>query len=77
MSYRHDRRIQNALDVEADVITWKTSLELLVMHFDGLDFSGDVRGSKSHDHSGFDGASLDTTDRHGTDTTDLIDVLEG
>jgi len=31
----------NVLDVETDVVSGKTSLELLVVHLDRLDFSGD------------------------------------
>jgi len=32
----------NVLDVESDVVTWETLNELLVVHLNGLDFSGDV-----------------------------------
>ena len=39
----------DVLDVEADVISWKTLGKLLVMHLDGLDFSGDVGRGKGHD----------------------------
>jgi len=47
------------------------------MHFDGLDFSGDVGRSKVDDHAGLDDTSLNTTDGHCADTTDLVDILEG
>ena len=36
----------NVLDVETDVVSGKTSLELLVVHLDRLDFDGDSSGSK-------------------------------
>jgi hypothetical protein len=47
-----------------------------VVHFDGLDFSGDVRGGECDNHSGFDDTSLNTADRDSTDTTNLVDILE-
>lgn len=40
---------RDVLNVEADVISRKTLGKLLVMHFDGLDFSGHVCGSKGYD----------------------------
>ena len=36
----------DVLDVETNVISWKTLGKLLVMHLDGLDFSGHICGSK-------------------------------
>ena len=66
----------NVLDVESDVVTGVTSLELLVVHFDGLHFSGDTSRSESDNHSGLDGTSLDTTDGHRANTTDLVHILE-
>jgi len=47
------------------------------MHFNGLDFSGNTGGSELDDHTGLQDTSFNTTDGHGTDTTDLVDVLEG
>lgn len=67
----------DVLDVEADVVTGETSLELLVVHLDGLDFSGDTSGSEGDDHAGLDDTGLDTTDGHRANTTDLVDILEG
>jgi len=66
----------NVLYVETDVVTWHTSLELFVVHFDGLDFGGDVGRSENDDHTGLDGSGLDTTDWHCADTTNLVDILE-
>ena len=48
-----------------------------MVHLDGLDFSGDVGGGEGDDHSGLDDTSLNTTDGHCSDTTDLVDILEG
>jgi len=67
---------RNVLDVEADVVTRQTLNKLLVVHLDGLDFSGNVGWGEGHDHTGLDYTSLDTTDRNSPDTTDLVDILE-
>lgn len=66
----------NVLDVEADVVTGDTLCKLLVVHFDGLDFSGDVGGGKGDDHTGLDDTGLNTTDWYSSDTRDLVDILE-
>jgi len=68
----------DVLDVKADIVTGCSTIgELLVVHFDGLDFSGNVGGSEVDDHASLDDASLDTTDGYGSDTTDLVDILQG
>ena len=67
----------NVLDVEANVVTGDTLLELLVVHLNGLHFSGDVGGSEGDDHAGGDSTSLDTADRNRSNTGDLVDILEG
>ena len=67
----------NVLDVEANVVTRDTLLELLVVHLNGLHFSGDVGGSEGNDNAGRDGTSLDTADRNSSNTRDLVDILEG
>ena len=64
------------LHVETDVVTRNTLLELLVVHFNGLDFSRDVRGGECNNHSSLDDTSLDTSDRDSTDATNFVDVLE-
>jgi len=67
----------DVLHVETNVVTGKTLSELLVVHLDGLDFSGDVGGSEGNDHTGLEDTSLDTADGHCANTTDLVDILEG
>ena len=67
---------RDVLDVEANVVAWKTLSELLVVHLNGLDFSGDVSGSEGDNHAGLDDTSLDTTDRHRANTGDLVDILK-
>ena len=65
------------LDVETNVVTGKGSLDLLVMHLDGLDLSGDVHGGEGDDHTGLELTSLDTTDGYCSNTANLVDILEG
>lgn len=67
----------NVLDVESNVVTGETLSELLVVHLDGLDFSGHVGGSEGDDHTGLDDTSLDTADGHCANTTNLVNILEG
>lgn len=67
----------HVLDVETDVVTGHTLFELFVVHFDGLDFGSHVGRSESDNHAGLDDTSLNTADGHSTDTTDLVDILEG
>jgi len=66
----------NTLDVEADIVTRLAFSELFVMHFDGPDLSSHTGRRKGDNHSGLDGASLDTTDWYSANTTNLVDVLE-
>ena len=67
----------DVLHVEANVVTGKTLAELLVVHLDGLDFSGDVGRGEGDDHARLEDTSLDTADGNSSDTTDLVDILEG
>lgn len=67
----------NVLDVEADVVTGETLLELLVVHLNGLHLSSDVGGSEGDNHARRDDTSLNTADGNSSDTRDLVDVLEG
>jgi len=68
---------RDILDVEADVVTWKTLDELFVVHLDGLDFGGDTSGSKGNDHAGLDYTGLDTADWYSSNAANLVDILEG
>lgn len=67
----------DTLDVETNVVTGNSFGEGFVMHFDGLDFSGNTSGGESDGHTGLQDTSFDSTDGDSTDTTDLVDVLEG
>jgi hypothetical protein len=67
----------DVLDVEADVVTGNTLDKLLVVHLDGLDFSGDTSGGEGDDHTGLDDTSLNTTDGNRANAANLVDILEG
>jgi hypothetical protein len=67
----------NVLDVESDVVTWETLNELLVVHLDGLDFSGNTSWGEGNDHAGLDDTGLDTADWYCANTTNLVHILEG
>jgi hypothetical protein len=66
----------DVLHVETNVVTGESLGLLLVVHLDGLDFSGDVGGSEGNDHTGLEGTGLDTADGHSANTTDLVDILK-
>ena len=66
----------NVLHVETNVVTGETLGQLLVVHLHGLDFSGDVGRSESHDHTRLDDTSLDTTDGNRPNTTNLVHILK-
>jgi len=66
----------NVLDVETDVITRDSLSKLLVVHFDGLDLSSDRARSEGNNLVWLEDTSLNTTDGHCTDTTDLVDILK-
>jgi hypothetical protein len=66
----------DTLNVETDVITGRTLFELLVVHFDRLDFSCDVTGSKVDNHASLDHTGLNTTDWHSSNTADLVHILK-
>jgi hypothetical protein len=67
---------RDVLDVEANIVTWETLDKLLVVHLDGLDFSGDTSGGEGDDHTGLDDTGLNTTDWHRANTANLVDILK-
>jgi hypothetical protein len=68
---------RNVLDVETNIVSRPGLREGLVVHLNGFHLSGDVLWGESDDHSWLDESSLHTADGHSSDTTDLVDVLEG
>jgi len=67
----------DTLDVETNVVTREGFSELFVMHFDGLAFSNDLSGGELDGHTRSDNTSFNSTDGDCSDTTNLVDVLEG
>jgi len=67
----------DVLDVEANVVTGESFWERLVVHLHGFHLSGDISRGESDNHARLDDTSLDTTDGHCSNTTNLVDVLEG
>ena len=50
------------LHAETNVVSWDGLEQRLVVRFDGLDFSGDVLGSKGDDHAWLEDARLHASD---------------
>jgi len=67
----------DVLDVESDVVSGEGLLQLLVVHLDGLDLSGEHGGGKGDDHTGLQDTGLDTPHGHCANTSNLVDILEG
>jgi len=68
---------RDVLDVESNVVSGGGLWERLVVHLHGLDLSGQLHWSEGDDHTGLDDTGLDTTDGHCSNTSDLVDILEG
>jgi len=66
----------DVLDIEANVVTGKGLGKRLVVHLNRFDLSCDVGGSEIHNHTGLDDTSLNTTNGHCSNATDLVDILE-
>jgi hypothetical protein len=66
----------NVLDVEADVVSGDGFWESGVVHFDGLNFSGEVSWGEGDDHTWLEDTSFDSSDWHCANTSDLVDILE-
>lgn len=54
----------------------KSLIDRLVVHLDRFDLNGHLHQSECDSHTGQQDTGLDTADRHGTNTTDLVDVLQ-
>ena len=66
----------DVLDIETDVVTWDSLWELSVMHLNGLDLSGEVGWGEGDGHTWLEDTSLDSADWDGTNTRDLVNILE-
>jgi len=65
------------LHVESNIVTWLGFFKGFVMHFDWFAFSGDVEGGEGDDHTWFEETCLNSSDWDSSNTTDLVDVLQG
>merc|ERR1719333_1156627 len=68
---------RDVLDVEANIVSWNSLRERLVVHLHGLDLSGQHVGGEGDDHSWLDDTSLNSTDGHCSNTSDFVNILEG
>merc|ERR1719431_1044063 len=68
---------RHVLDVEPNVVSGGGLGQGLVVHFDGLDLSGQHVGGESDDHTGLDDTCLHTAHWHCSNTSNFVDILEG
>mmetsp|Transcript_4341 Transcript_4341/g.4853 ORF Transcript_4341/g.4853 Transcript_4341/m.4853 type:complete len:237 (-) Transcript_4341:313-1023(-) len=65
------------LAIESDIVSGLSFRQGFVMHFDGLDFSGETVRGEGNNHTGLQETSFDSTDGDSSDTGDLVDILQG
>src|SRR3990172_7638216 len=74
-----DILLLNTSQVETNVITRLCLGQLLVVHFNGLDFTNNTLAASSRHNNdfltNFHNASLDLSDRNNTDTSDVVNIL--
>merc|ERR1719322_2120618 len=66
----------NVLNVETNIVSRGGFWQRFVMHFNGLDFSGQVGWSKGNNHSWFDDTSLNTTYWNCSNTSNFVYILK-
>ena len=64
------------LDVESNIVTGLGLVKSLVVHLNRFALSGLSDRSEVHVRTGLEDTGLDTSDGHGSDTLDLIDILK-
>ena len=62
-------------DVETNVVTGDGLGDLLVMHLDGFDFSGDTHWAEDDVHGWLDDTGLDSTNWYCSHSRDLVDII--
>jgi len=67
----------NVLNVETNVVTGNSFVNGFVMHFDGFNLGGNVNGGESDGHFLLEDTGFNSSDWDGTNTSDLVDILEG
>jgi len=65
----------NVLNVKTDVISGNGFQHRFMVHFDGLDFSGDVGWGENNLHSRLQDTCFNSSDWDSTDTSNFVDVL--
>lgn len=68
---------RETLDVESDVVTGDGLFQLFVVHFHGLNIGLESNGGEGDVHVGLEDTGFHTADGDSTDTTDLINILQG
>lgn len=66
---------RDTFNVESYVVTWGGFGELFVVHFNGFNFSGDVRRSKANLHVGFNDSGFNSSDWDSSNTSNLVNIL--
>lgn len=67
----------NTFNIESNVKSWFSFLELFVMDFDGFNISFDSRWSESNIHTNSKNSSFNSSDRYSSDSRNLVDILKG
>lgn len=66
----------NIFDIESDIVSWNGFSELFVMHFDGFDLGGLIRGGEVDIHIGLQDSGFDSSDGDCSDTSDFVNILK-
>merc|ERR1719464_1394294 len=66
----------NIFDIESNIVSWSSLFHCLMMHFNRFNFCCQHSRSESNIHSWFDDTSLNTSDRHSSNTTNLVNILK-
>lgn len=66
----------DVLDVEAHVVTRKRLGKRLVVHFHGLDLSGQTTRGETNNHSRLNDTGFHSAYGHCSNTTNFVDVLQ-
>jgi len=66
----------DVFNVETNVVSWNSFSKLLVMHFDGFNSGGFVRGGEVDIHVGFKNTSFNSSDGDCSNTSNFVDILK-
>jgi len=68
---------RDVLHVETNIVTRVSLSKSFVVHLNRLNFSGGPIRSEAHNHTRLDLTSLNTANRHCSNATNLVHILEG